>query len=351
VTEATAPSRERESTGDRASAIRLAMLMGGYRLARAVYVVAELRVADALAERPLTCAEIASRASADAGCLARVLRALAAFGFVFEDDAGRFSLTPLGSTLRADAAESLLPAALAMGSDWHWRLWGKLLWSVRTGRPAWDELDGRPFDCACKVDPEFARAVGAGRAALYATADEAFLDAYDLSPYPVLVEVAIEGGHGALLARALVRYAGATGVLQDLPVGAAEARQRLRHAGLDGRCRFVGGDCREAVTVTGDVFLLRGVLHNLADDAAVDVLRHCRDALPEGGRLLVVEMIVPEGNDFSVAKLVDLESLLLTAGGRERTEAELRAIVEAAGLDVLGVLGTASPASVIDTKR
>jgi len=333
------------------AALDAAMMMCGLRLSRAVYVVARLGIADLLRKGPMSCRKLAARCGAHARSVYRVMRALSPFGFFIEDRKGRFALGSVGLALCSDTADTLLPAVVAMGGEWHWRLWGDLFRSVQTGEPAWSRLFGADFIESCKTDRALGRMVNSSRSAIYTRSDEAVLDAYDFARCRCVVEVALQGGCGTLLARILGKHIALRGVLYDLPAALEGMPERLRALGLEERCLVIGGDCRESVPAGGDAYLLRGVVHNLADETAVSVMRHCRGAMAEGGRLFVCEMLIPQGNGFFVGKLIDLESLLLTAGARERSEGELRALIEAAGFHVTKVIGTTVLLSVVEATR
>src|SRR5947209_7907041 len=168
---------------------QMAGMMAGFRLSRAVYAVSALGIADLLRDGPLTCDQLAAACEAHSPSLYRVMRALAAAGFFHEDAEGRFSLTPVGTTLCSDAAQTLLPTALELGSDRQWEMWGKLFESVCTGEAAWNRLHGSDFSDSCVTDPQLGQAVSAARTSIYIPSDEAIIEAYDFSPYHCVASV------------------------------------------------------------------------------------------------------------------------------------------------------------------
>jgi SAM-dependent methyltransferase len=155
--------------------------------------------------------------------------------------------------------------------------------------------------------------------------------AYDFSRVGTIVDVG--GGRGALAVEVLTVHPHLRGVVFDQPTVAAGAREAIATAGLADRCDAVGGDFFAAVPNGGDVYILKFILHDWDDEQSMVILRACRRAIPNNGRLLVVELLIPPGNAPSFAKTQDV-NMLLNLGGMERTEAEYRALYAAAGFDL-----------------
>lgn len=170
------------------------------------------------------------------------------------------------------------------------------------------------------------------------------LDAYDFEPFRTIVDVG--GGSGLTLSAILRRHPGAQGVLFDLPDVAKRAAEVIARTGVSDRCRIVGGDFFESVPASGDAYLLRHVLHDWDDREAISILEKCRNAMRPGGRVLVVETVIPAGNDLCFGKWLDL--MMLVGGGRERTEQQYAGIFSAAGLRLTRVVPTAHEVSVIE---
>jgi hypothetical protein len=329
-------------------AVQLSMMMSGFRISRALYVIAALGIPDLLARAAFTTDDLASRTSTHTRSLYRILRAVGSVGYLHEGKDGRFHLTPLGSTLVSQRPDTLLPTALDVGGPAHWEMWGQLLHSVRTGEPAWNRLHRRDFLDSCINDDILARAVNSSKTSIYAPSDDAITTAYDFSTYKSVVEVGLENGYGGLLLKILQKYPSTCGTLYDLSNVILQASTTTGINQCGGRYRLIGGDCRKSVTVQGDLYILKGVLHSLSDDTGISVVNSCRKAIAGRGKLLVCEMIMAPGNDFSVGKLIDVECLLLTPAGRERTEEELRSIIRAGGFRVTRVLSTTAPISIIE---
>jgi hypothetical protein len=312
----------------RAATSTMLGMIRGAQLGRMVSVVAELGIADLVADRAMTSEELAEATGTHAPSLFRLLRALASVGVFAEGDGRRFGLTPLAHRLRSDAPGSLRDLAIMQNEDWYWRLYHDLPYSVRTGRPATEHLWGTGLFEYLTEHPEAGARFDAGMASRHAESNAAFIRGYEFSEIETVVDVG--GGNGSLLAGLLAAHPTLRGILFDLPAVVTGAARRLGEAGVADRCRVIGGSFFEAVPAGGDAYILSNVLHDWQDDEATTILRNVRAALDGRGRLLVVnEQIIPPGNDPHPGKLGDIMMLLI--GGRERTEAEWHSLFEASG--------------------
>jgi hypothetical protein len=176
----------------------------------------------------------------------------------------------------------------------------------------------------------------------------AVIGAYDFSGITRLVDVG--GGHGALLSTILEKYPQIQGVLFDTPPVIEGATRAIEEQSLAGRCELVAGDFFRSVPQGGDAYLMKSILHDWDDERAVTILRNCRAAMREGGKILVVETVLPEGNTPSLGKLNDL-IMLLFLRGFERTEAEWHSLCDRAGLRMARLVLTPSHLHVIECVR
>ncbi|HEY7485070.1 MAG TPA: methyltransferase [Streptosporangiaceae bacterium] len=320
---------------------RTAMLnmVFGFRDAQIIYVAARLGLADLLADGPRSSADLAKQTDTHQPSLYRLLRALAILGAVAEVERDRFELTETGRPLRADVPGSVRGLVMLFGGEEVWRTWGELLYSVRTGKYAWEHVTGqRPFDYFAghpELSATFNKAMSEGTRA----AAPDLIKAYDFARFTTLVDVG--GGDGTLIAEILAAAPSLRGVLYDLPAGLEHADRTLAAAGVAGRCQVVGGDFFESVPAGADAYLLKSVIHDWDDDQATAILRRCREAVPPDGTLLVVEPILPPTIDSTEAAgtvMSDLNMLVAT-GGRERTEEEFRALLAAAGFTMTSLTG------------
>jgi hypothetical protein len=324
-------------------------LATGYFVARAIYVAADLGLADHLAAGPLDAAALAAETGADPRALYRLLRALAATGVFEHREDDRFALTPLGATLRADAPGSVRAGVLMFHQPMFWRSWEALRYSVETGTPALDHIFGAPVFEYLAAHPEAARHYDGGMTGLNAALIPAIVGAYDFSPLRRIVDVA--GGHGSLLAAVLERAPHAEGLLLDLPHVAAVARRTFAQRGLGTRAQALDGSMFETVPGGADAYLLKWILHDWDDAACVRILGRIREAAPDHARLLVIERVLPERATASLAErtmmMADL-TMMIHLTGHERTGREFRALLDAAGWQLARVVPTACPLSIVE---
>ena len=323
---------------------QMAQLLTGYWVSQAVYVAAELGLADRLVAGPKTAEELAEVTGTHAPSLYRLLRALASVGVFTESEDRWFSLTPLGECLRSDVPGSQRATARMIVGQFY-AAWGDLLGSVRTGRPAFDARHGHSFFEHLATHPEQAMVFDDAMTAFNDRKTTAMLEAYDFSGVGVLADIG--GGNGSTLVSVLRKYPEMRGIIFDLPGVIRRAETEVQTAGLSERCRVVGGSFLESVPPGAGAYLLRHILHNWDDEQAVAILRNVRRAMGEAARLLVVERVIPPGNEPMFGKLMDL-TMLVVHGGRERTEVEFRSVFQTAGFTLTRVVLTSSDVSVIE---
>lgn len=323
-------------------------LITGYWVSQAVGVVARLGVADQLGSGPRSSDELALAVGADPQSLYRVLRLLASLSVFAEVAPRTFGLTPLGETLRSDAPGSVRNFAITETAPGHWLPWGRLHDSVRTGRPMAREALGMEIFDWYAQNPEEAGFFNAAMGNLSALAADELVRVYDFSAADTVVDIG--GAHGLLLAAVLRANPSARGILFDLPHVIGTAADTVAAEGLSDRCELVSGDFFEAVPDGANLHLLKQVVHDWDDERAMLLLRNCHRALRPAGRVVLVEMVLPEDNRPSPAQAMDLNMLVLL-GGRERTEAEYRRLLQEAGFRLERVIPTHSPFSVIEATR
>lgn len=322
----------------------LTQMLLGNQLQQAIYVAAKLGVADLLRDGPRGCEELATGTGAHAASLHRLLRALAAFGIFVEDDAGRFALTPSAALLQSETPQSVRSFALWSGGV-SYQAFGGLEESVRTGRPAFERLFGTEFFSYLADHPE-SGAVFDEMMARHTAPVTSAIAAYEFPAAGTVVDVG--GGRGQVLASVLRANPGLRGVLVDQPRVLEQARQLLRAAGVAERCTVASADVLRAVP-PGDAYVLKSVVHGLSDDDAVRVLRNCRRAIAGTGVLLLVEFVIPPGNEPFPGKMMDL-LMLVGCYGRERTESEFRTLLAAADFRLARVLPTKYGYSIVESR-
>lgn len=311
-------------------------LTGGFRISQAIFVAAELGIADQLASGPRDSDALARAVGADEDALYRLLRLLAGVGLFEEVGPRRFLLTELGAGLRSDVRGSVRPWAINVLDAARWQAWGQLLYSVRTGRVGFDQAHGMGAFDYFRAHPEVAARFNNAMTNQTARSGDAIVQAYNFSGIRRLVDVG--GGHGLLLATILRAYPPMRGVLFDQPAVVAGAPPVLADAGVADRCDVIGGDFFEAVTPGADAYLLRDIIHDWDDARATVILTNCYRALSKSGKVLVVERsITPDYRKALPVLLFDLQMLVLL-GGKERTVGEYSALFAEAGLRLNAVI-------------
>lgn len=326
---------------------QIGQMLTGYWISQSLYVAAKLGLADLLVNGARTADDLAKATSTHAPSLYRLLRALASVGVFVEQNDHRFGLTPLAECLRSDRPGSQR-SLLVMAGEEHFRAWCDFLYSVQTGRNAFEKVFGMPVFDFLSRNPEQAKVFDAAMVGVHGRETAAMLDGYDFSAIRVLADVG--GGNGSLLTEALKRHPTMQGILYDLPGVIERAKKSIESAGLADRCRTLSGSFFESVPPGADAYLMRHIIHDWDDGQSLQILRNVHRAMGPQGKLLLVEGVVPPGNDPSFTKLLDL-NMLVIPGGKERTEAEYRALYDNAGFRLTRIVPTASEVSVIEGEK
>jgi hypothetical protein len=329
-------------------AARLSEMIFGFMISQAISVAANLGIADLLRDGPKHVDELARRAGAHSGALYRLMRALASVGVFAEEGGRRFRLTPLAEPLRADAPASLRAFSMYMSARYHMNVWGELLYSVRHGTPAFDHLNGSGVFEYFQKNPADAEIFNNAMTSLSSSVAEPIVNAYDFSRISKLVDVG--GGHGYLLCSVLKRYPEMSGILYDAQSVTNGAASLVRAQGLEGRCELLSGDFFQSVPDGADAYMMKHIIHDWEDEKSARILGNCRRVINPKGRVLVIEMVVPEGNVPSPSKFLDLEMLLFLRS-YERTEKEFRTLFRSAGFELTRVVPTETPYSIIEGVR
>ena len=332
------PESEPEDAG-------LFRLLIGYRVTQALYVVAKLGIADRLADGPKDAAALARETGAHPDSLFRILRALSSVGIFAMDGTGRFALTPFSQLLRSDGKHSFLSFAVFNGEECY-RAWGDLLHAATTGETPFDHLFGMHHFEYLSRNHDASATFNAAMAASSQVSGNPLLD-YDFSGRRVVVDVG--GGRGSLIASVLCENPALRGILYDLPAAVAEAPEHLASVGVADRCEIRTGSAFESIPSGGDVYLLSRLLHDFPDEKAAVLLRQCRKAMPPDGVLLIREGVLPEGPIPPNRAFLDLEMMVMN-GGRERTEAEWRALLGRTGFALARVLRGAHNQDLLEAR-
>jgi SAM-dependent methyltransferase len=328
----------------------LAMLnmITGFWVSRSLYTATSLGIADLLKDGPKTIAELASATGTHAGSLYRVMRALASVGVFQETAPGQFSTTALSATLESDVPGSLRAFAMAELGQEHYKAWEGLMHSVQTGEIAFDHVFGMPVWEYYSRRPEDAAVFNRAMSGVSGMVSAAVVSGYSFSDYRRIIDVG--GGQGVFLGSMLQASPEATGVLFDDASVVQGARGFLDSSGLSGRVELAGGDFFKEVPAGGDLYTLKWILHDWNDEQSIRILQNVARAMNPNGRLLIIESILGPANAPDLAKLIDVNMLVMT-GGRERTEAEFSELLAKAGFRMTRAIQTNSPAWCIEGVR
>lgn len=326
--------------------VMIEMLLGAW-ITQTITAVADLGVADALADGPLPIDELAGRVGADPDALRRALRALISKGIFAQRNDGGYALSPLADLLRSDAPVSMAAMARFIGAPQEREHWSLLTETIRIGASRVPALRGKGFFDYLSDDAGFSKLFNEAMVSMSAYVDGPLVEAYDFTPYRTIVDVA--GGQGRLLAAILTSAPNAQGVLFDLPDVVAGAPPLLEKLSVAQRVRLAEGSFFEEIPPGCDAYVLKHIIHDWSDDDALQILQQVRSAAPTGAALLLVETVIPEDDSEFMGKVVDIEMLVFN-DGRERTATEYRHLLDKAGFEMTRVVDTTTDFSIVEAR-
>jgi hypothetical protein len=327
-----------------APAAHIGRLMTGYWISQALHVAAKLELADHLAGGPRTADELAPLCQAHAPSLYRLLRALASVGVFRERDDHMFELTPPAELLRKESPESQWAWAMMMGDE-HYHAWGELLHSIRTGEGGFRKIYGEGVFDYLSHQPGQAKIFDAAMTSIHGRETVPMLKSYNFGQFTSIIDIG--GGNGTLMSQLLAQYPHVRGAVFDLPHVIERTRSRLAERTELPTIELHSGSFFESVPAGYDVYLMRHIIHDWDDEKCITILRHCAAVLPPGGKVLVIEGVIPPGNGESFSKWLDLNMLVLPEG-KERTRAEYESLFAAAGLRLTQVVATGCEIDIIE---
>ncbi len=325
--------------------MRLSQMISGIAATHMVFAAAKLCIADRLKDGPKSSDELARDVSAHPRALFRLLRGLTALGIFAEIEPGHFSLTPMAELLRSDVPGSMRSWATIQGEEWARDSWGNILYGVKTNKPAFSDQHGMGIYDYFAKHPEAAAGFNDAMTCVSGQEAAAVLATYNFAGIRNIVDVG--GGHGRMISAVLGANPQMRGVLFDLPSVVKGAKKPIESTGVSDRCQLESGDFFESVPGDGDAYILKSIIHCWSDERALTILRNCRRAMKEDGRLLLVERDLPASGEPSFSKIFDV-IMLVFQDGFERTEAEYSRLMEASGFQLIRVLRTTSPMNVFE---
>jgi ubiquinone/menaquinone biosynthesis C-methylase UbiE len=326
---------------------QLDKMITGYWVSQAIYAAAKFGIADHLKDGPRPVDDLAAATSTNSDALYRLLRALASIGIFAECEPRQFSLTPLAEPLQSDIPGSKRALAL-MSGDEQFHAWAEIEFSILTGSTAFEKVYGKPIFEYLGEHPDKARIFDAAMVGIHGRESDDILDAYDFSSMSVVADLG--GGNGSQIINLLKRYPNLKGILFDLPHVIERAKKQIESAGLADRCELVGGDFFDAVPNGADAYMMRHIIHDWDDNKSLTILRNCHRAMSPDSKLLVVESVIPAGNEPFGGKFLDLVMLLIP-GGKERTADEYRELFDAAQFDLSLVVPTSGEISIVEGSK
>jgi len=321
----------------------------GYMASSCLYAAVTLNIADYLTSGPKGIADLAKSSGANEDALYRTLRLLASLGIFGEVSPRTFALTPAADLLRRDAPNTLRGMAGFLPDPFHYRVYGEIMHSVMTGKPAGDKAVGMPIFEYFEKNPEYSRVFNDAMTSMSAPTANAAIEAYDFSGIGTLVDVA--GGHGEVLMQILKACPNVRGILADLGHVVDGAKPRIKSAGLSDRLQAVACDFFQSVPEGGDAYIMKHIIHDWDDERASLILKNIGKAMgAKKGKVILLESVIAAAGAPDFGKFLDIEMLLLP-GGRERTADEFRSLFERSGFQMTKVVPTKSPLSVVEAVR
>src|ERR1700733_8085929 len=327
--------------------VQLTQMATGCWISQLVSTAANLCIADHLSGGPKSAREIAEAVRCNPRALHRFMRALANFGIVMSAGEQKFALTPLGEALKSGAPGAGRSTVLMTAGPLVWKCFEQLQYSVETGKTVMEKAFGTPLFDYLAQHPELASQFSEAMVGLHSAEPAAVATSYDFSALEVIVDVG--GATGSMLAHILSRYPQCCGVLLDCPHVVAGAPALLRAKGVDSRVRIERGDFFKSVPGGGDAYILSHIIHDWSEEQCLTILSNCRKAMRPGSKLLIVEFVLPEGDEPHIGKLLDMTMLAVT-GGEERTAIEYRTLFARAGLTMTRVIPTGSDVSIVEAE-
>jgi hypothetical protein len=311
-------------------------------ISKPIHAAATLGIADLLADGPMAVADLARNLDVDAEALYRLLRSLAGIGIFCETETKCFSNTPLSQCLQEGRMRS---AALMFHSAWHDAVWDNLLYTVRTGKPAFDKVHGEPVFEWLARHPREAKIFQQASGFKASHTHRLVLDVYNFANIETLTDIG--GGSGDLMVEVLRAHPHMKGSVAERPYVIPLLEATIAKNNLQDRLKAIACDFFQHIPSGSDAYLLSHVLHDWPDDTCIRLLTNCRKAMPLNGRIIIIEGIVPPGNEFSIAKQLDLEVFLM-GGGKERTLKEFEDLLRCSGLRLANKIDTRDYISVME---
>ena len=324
---------------------QLIQMATGHWLAKIIYAAAKIELADRLADGPKSAEELAEQTGTHAPSLHRLMRALAGFGVLTETGEKRFGLTALGEALKKDAPGSAWASVITMAGPVFVEAFEHIMHSVETGGTGFEKAFGQPVFDYFAQHPDEASLFSQTMVGFHGGETPAVAAAYDFSSFETIVDVG--GATGNMLSAILSKHSGPRGILFDMPHVVGDAPAFLEKTGVGDRVKIESGSFFESVPEGGDAYIVSHIIHDWNEDQCLTILGNIRRAMKPDSKLLIVEFVLPDGDEPHLGKLADMV-MLVVPGGQERTAAEYDVLLSKAGFRMTRVVPTESPVSIVE---
>jgi O-methyltransferase len=359
------------------------MLTRAQLTSRAIYIVAKLGLADYLKDGPKSVEDLAEETKTHPDSLYRLLRMLSSIGIFAEtknegdeqqqqvdQNIRRFELTPMASLIQSEAKNSIRNFALMFGLESFKNAIDDLLYSIQTGENSFKHANGLDMYEYLDRNQKEGQIFNSAMASLTSSVTPLISSMYDFSQFNTIIDIG--GGQGMLLSSILKDNAKLYGVLFDLPYAiqsakkfyarqSANSNENVNHD-ISSRCKLLEGDFFKSIpTTAADGYIIKNVILNWDDRSAAIILKNCLQAMIDKSssivsenqdnrknttpKLLIIDTIMPEGNEPFIGKFTDILMLALTHKGRIRTEEEFRKLLSSSGFDITGIIRSLDPSN------
>jgi len=308
---------------------RLIALADGFLISRALYVVAQLGIADELVVEKKTAHDIAKKLDLNADALFRLLRMLAAHGVFIHDEDDTFSLNEIAYLITKNHPQTM-HGFLLHEDEARWQAYGKMIYSIQTGKSTFEHVFNEGYFDYIAGDKKRSEQFDRGMASFSETENKQVARSFDFKSLSTIVDIG--GGVGGLLVE-ILKNNQVDGVLYELSHLESMAHDYFNAQGLDSRIKFVTGSFLENITPGGDLYILKRILHDWDDKTCVKILQNCCNAMSDNSRIVIFDCIVPQGAGYDISKDIDL-LMMVIFGGKERTEKDFEFLFNQAGLQI-----------------
>lgn len=325
----------------------LMQMAGGYLMSSCLNAVARLQIAELLDDGARSSSDLASATGVLEDNLYRVLRVLAMVGLFSEVAPRVFANTPASALLSAKHPASMRDMVLWATDEFHFDVYRNMLPVLRDGKTGVEHVFALPPFEAILSEPDRAMRFNNAMTNASAILIPAVLEAYDFSGIRTLADIA--GGHGYVITAILQKYPEMNGILFDLREVVEGAWERIERLRLTDRIRIESGDFFKDVPVA-DAYVMKSIIHDWDDERSRVILRNCSRHLPPGGKVILLENVIPPGTEPHPGKTMDIQMMMMV-GGRERTAAEFRDLLSGTNLELTYVIPTRSPMSILECRK